>query len=203
MADPPSTRPSLLVRVRDHGDHEAWAQFVEVYGPLIYGFARKQGLQDADAADLMQDALRVISGALRGLEYDPQRGSFRGWLFTVVRHQLLRFRSRQNRPGRGTGDSSAQHRLLEVAVSEEHHAAQWDEEYERRQFAWAAEQVRKQVQPATWQAFWQTAVEGLAGQEVATALGMSVAAVYLAKSRVMARLKEQVRLLAGDEPQRS
>jgi RNA polymerase sigma-70 factor (ECF subfamily) len=198
MAESPTTHPSLLVRLRDRGDREAWGQFIQVYGPLVYGFARKQGLQDADAADLMQETLRVVAGAVRGLEYDPRRGRFRGWLFAVVRNQLLRFRSRQDRAGRGTGDTSAHARLREVADPGADPSAVWDQDYQRRTFAWAAEKVRDQVQPATWQAFWQTAVEGKSGQEVAASLGLSVAAVYLAKSRVMARLKEQVRLLAGD-----
>jgi RNA polymerase sigma factor (sigma-70 family) len=195
MADSPCTRPSLLVRLRDERDHEAWTRFVEVYGPLIYGYARRQGLQDADAADLMQDSLRVVAGAVKNLEYDPARGSFRGWLFTVVRNRLLRFRSRQDRAGRGTGDTAAHERLQELPARADGEDGWWDEEYDRRRFAWAAERVRGQVQPATWQAFWQTAVEGKSGQETAAALGMTVAAVYLAKSRVMARLKEQIREL--------
>jgi RNA polymerase sigma-70 factor (ECF subfamily) len=195
MADSPSTRPSLLVRLRDGRDGDAWRQFVEVYGPLLYGFARKQGLQDADAADLMQESLRVVAGAVKGLEYDPQRGSFRGWLFTVFRNQLLRFRSRQGRAGQGSGDPAAHSLLMEVPAPGEDSTALWQQEYRRRQFAWAADRVRGQVQPATWQAFWQTAVEGQSGQEVAEALGMSVAAVYLAKSRVMARIKQEIRQL--------
>jgi RNA polymerase sigma factor (sigma-70 family) len=198
MGDSPCTRPSLLVRLRDARDHDAWRQFVEVYGPLIYGYARKQGLQDADAADLMQETLGVVAGAIKQLQYDPARGSFRGWLFTVVRNRLFTFQTRQVRAARGTGDTSAQHRLEEVPGGETDPAALWDEEYERRRFAWAAERVRGQVQPATWQAFWQTAVEGRSGQETATALGMNVAAVYLAKSRVMARLKEEIRQALGD-----
>jgi RNA polymerase sigma factor (sigma-70 family) len=198
MGDSPSTRPSLLVRLRDDRDQEAWTQFVQVYGPLIYGFARKKGLQDADAADLMQDALRVVSGAIKQLEYDPQRGSFRAWLFTVVRNQLLRFWSRQDRAGRGSGGTSVHERLRELPDPSVDGNALWDEEYERCRFAWAAERVRGQVQSATWDAFWKTAVEGHSGQEVAASLGMSVAAVYLAKSRVMARLKEQIRLVLGD-----
>jgi RNA polymerase sigma-70 factor (ECF subfamily) len=198
MADSPSTDPSLLLRVRNPRDHEAWTQFVHAYGPLIYGYARKQGLQDADAADLMQEALRVLAGAVRGLEYDPAKGSFRGWLFGVVRHQLLRFWSRRGRPGEGTGSTSEHVRLEEVPDPAGEGDAAWDEEYERRQFAWAAERVQAQVQPSTWQAFWRTAVEGQSGQEVAASLGMSVAAVYLAKSRVMARIKEQIRQLSGE-----
>ena len=139
--------------------------------------------------------MRLVAGAIKQLEYDPQRGTFRGWLFTVVRHQLFRLRSRQDRPGRGSGDSAAQQRLQEVPAPHDDPESVWDADFQRRQFAWAAERVRKQVQESTWHAFWRTAVEGESGQEVAAALGMTVAAVYLAKSRVMARLKEQVREL--------
>src|SRR5439155_20638678 len=88
MAEFPPTRASLLVRLRDPRDEQAWAQFVDLYAPLIYGYARKQGLQDADAADLSQEVFRAIAGAVGRLEYDPARGSFRNWLFTVVRHKL-------------------------------------------------------------------------------------------------------------------
>jgi RNA polymerase sigma-70 factor (ECF subfamily) len=196
MSDSPITHPSLLLRLRGD-DPQAWNGFVEAYGPLIYGYARKQGLQDADAADLMQETLRVVASAVKKLDYDPQRGAFRGWLFTVVRNQLLRFWSRQDRPGRGAGGTTANLRLLETPASRAPDDA-WDLEYQRCRFAWAAERVRGQVQPATWQAFWKTAVEGRGGEETAAELGMSVAAVYLAKSRVMARLKEQIRQVLGD-----
>jgi RNA polymerase sigma-70 factor (ECF subfamily) len=198
MSDLPSTHPSLLVRLGNGQDHEAWTCFADVYGPAIYGFARKQGLQDADAADLLQEVLRVVSGAIGGFDYDPRKGTFRAWLFTVVRNQLLRFRSRQDRPGQGTGSTSAHNRLHEAPSPEEDPAHLWDLEYERSRFAWAAERIRTQVKPATWQAFWNTAVEGRSGEETAAELGMTVAAVYLAKSRVMARLKEQIREVLGD-----
>jgi RNA polymerase sigma-70 factor (ECF subfamily) len=198
MSNLPSTHPSLLVRLRNGQDHKAWTCFAEVYGPAIYGFARKQGLQDADAADLLQEVLRVVTGAIHQLDYDPRRGTFRSWLFTVVRNQLLRFRSRQDRPGQGTGSTSAHIRLQEAPSPETSSAHLWDLEYERSRFAWAAEQIRPQVKPQTWQAFWNTAVEGRSGEETATDLGMTVAAVYLAKSRVMARLKEQIREVLGD-----
>jgi RNA polymerase sigma-70 factor (ECF subfamily) len=198
MSDLPNTSPSLLVRLRDGQDHAAWTCFAEVYGPAVYGFARKQGLQDADAADLMQEVLRVVAGAIGRLDYDPGKGTFRGWLFTVVRNQLLRFRARQDRAGRGTGRTSVHERLREAPSPEEDLARAWELEYERGRFTWAAEQVRGQVKPGTWQAFWLTAVEGRSGEEAAAALRMTVASVYLAKSRVMARLKEQIRQVLGD-----
>lgn len=193
MSNAPATRVSLLVRLCDARDDGAWSQFVELYAPLVYGFARKHGLQDADAADLTQDVLTAVSGGIRRLDYDPRRGSFRGWLFTVVRNKLRNFIAAQKRPGRGTGDTDAQQLLQELPAREEDQNAWWDQEYEQRVFAWAAEQVRGAFQESTWQAFWQTAVEGMTGPEVARALGLSVAAVYLAKGRVMARLKELIR----------
>ena len=190
MSDGPATRISLLVQLRDA---RAWAQFVDVYAPLVFGFARRHGLQDADAADLTQDVLQAVSRGIRRLDYDPRRGTFRGWLFTVVRNKLRNFLAVQNRPGRGTGDTDAQHRLQELPAPEEDQTAWWEQEYERRVFAWAAEQVRGAFQDSTWRAFWQTAVEGQTGPAVAKSLGLSVAAVYLAKGRVTARLKELIR----------
>jgi RNA polymerase sigma-70 factor (ECF subfamily) len=111
MREAPTTRPSLLVRLRDARDERAWGQFVDLYAPLVYGYARRRGLQDADAADLTQGVLRAVAGAVGRLSYDPGRGSFRGWLFTIVRNQLRDFRERQGRPGQGSGDSGVQ-RLL-------------------------------------------------------------------------------------------
>src|SRR4051795_1875850 len=119
MSDAPATRLSLLVRLRDARDHGAWSQFVEIYAPLVFGLARKHGLQDADAADLTQDVLQAVSGGIRRLDYDPHRGSFRGWLFTVVRNKLRNFIAAQKRPGRGTGDTDAQHRLQELPARDD------------------------------------------------------------------------------------
>ena len=107
MGDPASTRPSLLIRIRDPGDAEGWRQFVALYGAMIYQFARKQGLQDADAADLTQIVLQAVGDGVKRLDYDPQRGSFRSWLFRVVRNQLSKFRTRQRRSIRGSGDTGA------------------------------------------------------------------------------------------------
>jgi RNA polymerase sigma factor (sigma-70 family) len=195
MGDEPATSASLLIRIRDRGDHAAWTRFVEVYQPLLHGFARKHGLQEADAADLAQEVLRAVARSVGRLDYDPRRGSFRGWLFTVVRNQLRDFRDRKRRQVAGSGASGVRQLLNEQAAPPERPEEEWDREYERRLFTWAAEQVRPTVQESTWQAFRRTAVEGQSGQEVARALGMTVAAVYLAKSRVMARLKEEIRQL--------
>ena len=196
MSDSPATRASLLVRLRDSRDAQAWSQFVDVYGPLIYGFGRKQGLQDADAADLVQDVLRSVASAIGRLDYNAKLGSFRGWLFTIARNKWCDFVSQHGRFGQPAGGADMQHFLYsQPAPAEE---ADWNAEYERRVFAWAADEVRREVQDSTWEAFRRTAVEGQSGQEAAAVLGTTVAAVYLAKSRVMARLKELIQGLEED-----
>jgi RNA polymerase sigma-70 factor (ECF subfamily) len=192
MADPPITRPSLLVRIRDARDAQAWQQFVKLYAPLIYGFVRKRGFQDCDAADLTQDVLRAVAGAAGRLDYDPKRGSFRGWLFTVVRHKVQNFAASKERQCQATGDPEMQVRLEETVAPEPDEEALWEQEYERHLFARAVEQVRGAFQESTWQAFWQTALEGKKAKDVAEALGMSVAAVYMAKSRMLAQLKQRI-----------
>src|SRR5947209_13096749 len=95
MADIPPTRASLLLRLGDPQDGEAWRQFVDLYAPLVYGFARRQGLQDADAADLSQDILSLVACAIGRVEYDPHKGAFRNWLFTIVRRRLSDWRAAQ------------------------------------------------------------------------------------------------------------
>jgi RNA polymerase sigma-70 factor (ECF subfamily) len=198
MTDSPATHPSLLVRLRDTGDRQAWGEFVDAYAPLVYGFARKHGLQDADAADLTQDILQAVSAAIGRLDYDPERGSFRGWLFTVVRRRLINALQRQRRGGQGGGGTSAQLLLEAVPAREDDHRALWEQEYEAGLFAWAADRVRGTVQDATWQAFWLTAIEGKPGKEAAAQLGVTAAAVYLAKRRVTERLKAEIRRLQGE-----
>src|SRR5690242_19161815 len=102
MAEIPATRASLLVRLRDPHDVAAWKEFVALYTPLVYGYARKQGLQDADAADLSQEVFGIVAGSVGRLEYDPSRGSFRNWLFTVVWRKLSNWRrAERNRPSVG------------------------------------------------------------------------------------------------------
>jgi RNA polymerase sigma-70 factor (ECF subfamily) len=197
MAEAPQTRPSLLVRIRDPGDGMAWSEFVGLYAPLIYGLARKKGLQDADAADLTQDVLRAVAGAVRRFHYDPYAGSFRGWLFTIVRNKLRNFLSRQSRRAQGSGDTQTLQRLNEQPAAADED--EWDAEHDRRLFAWAVEQVRPAVAQSTWQAFWQTAVEGRPATEVARGLGLAVAAVYMARSRLLARLRDLVRQTLGED----
>jgi len=193
----PITRPSLLVRIRDTGDAEAWHQFVELYAPVIHGFYRKRGLQDADAADLTQTVLQTVSVEAGRLKYDPSRGSFRSWLFTIARNKHNDFIAHCRRSP-GAGDDGSPSERTDNLLAREEEARQWEQEYERRIYVWAAERVCRRVDDTTWEAFRLTAVEGKSGMETARALGMSVGAVYVAKSRVLARLRREVERIEGE-----
>lgn len=200
MAEPPLTRVTLLARIRDGRDGEAWREFVQLYGPVVYRFARNRGLQDADAADLMQDVLRSVARNAGRMEYDPTRGTFRGWLYTVTRNKIYNFLNGQRHRPRGTGDSDVHDRLDSTpARDDDGPDADWEREYQQRLTARAMDRVKGEFQPATWQAFWLTAVEGKAAAEVGTGLKMSSGAVYVAKSRVLARLRDEVRKMMDDE----
>ena len=195
MAELPVTRVTLLARLRDGNDADAWREFVALYAPVVYGFARKRGLQDADAADLMQDVLRSVAAHMPQLEYDRAKGTFRGWLYTITRNKIYNFLNSQRRRPRGSGDSGSQQRLEQEPSRDGEPEADWEREYQKRLADQAMERIRGEFQPATWQAFWKTAVDGRGAQQVAAELKMSPGAVYVAKSRVLSRLREEVQML--------
>jgi len=195
MPDALLTRASLLVRLRDRQDRAAWQQFVELYGSLVYGFARQRGLQDADAADLTQEVFLALARAAGRWQYDPRRGTFRAWLHGVTRNKLAKFLHRRRVQPVGSGDTNAQGRLAEQPDPDYDSEAAWELEFQQQLFRMAAAQIQGNFAPTTWLAFWRTAVEGASAAEVAKELGMSVGAVYVARSRVLARLAEQVRRL--------
>ena len=189
------TSRSLLLRLRDARNAEAWEQFVEVYTPLVYGFCRQHGLQDADAADVSQEVMQAVAHAIGRFEYDPQRGRFRNWLLTITRNKLRNFLAKQQQEPHSTAETTPLQSLEAEPATEDD--SNWDLAYHRRLFEVAAEQVRPEVQHSTWQAFWQTVCEEKDGKAVARSLGMSVGAIYIAKSRVLARLRERIRAIDG------
>lgn len=187
----PPTRPSLLVRIRDADDAQAWSEFVALYAPLIHGYAMRRGLQDADAADIAQEVLGSVSRAIEGFEYDSNKGKFRGWLFQVTRNQVYRKLTKNARTPSATGDTGFASSLAQQPDPSSEEEA-WNREHEKRVFRWATKQAEPEFQPSTWQAFWSVAVEGVPAAKAAESLGVSVGAVYIAKSRVTARLRELI-----------
>ncbi len=192
MDDPQSTRGSLLIRLSDHEDRRAWIDFVDLYSPVVYGFARRQGLQDADAADLVQEVLRSVSRSLCG--YDPQKGKFRSWLMAIARHRLCEFRTRRDRQVLGSGDTGVLEQIEQASAMDGVEQV-WEHEYRQNMFRVAVDRIRHEFEASTWQAFWLTSIEGKKTDEVARSLGISHGAVYIARSRVLARLKKQIQTL--------
>jgi RNA polymerase sigma factor (sigma-70 family) len=197
MTESPSTRASLIIRLRDPQDERAWGEFVEIYGPLVRRLAAHRGLQDADAADLAQDVFRAVAAAIDRWDPDPARGSFRGWLSRIARNLTVNLLVAQKRQTRGTGDTEIQALLEQQPAADGEESLLFEGEYRRQVFAWAAERVRGEFHPPTWSAFWETGVEGRDAKAVAEALKMSVGAVYIARSRVMARLRKEIERFEG------
>lgn len=196
MDQSPATRQSLIVKLRDPADSGAWSEFVALYEPLVYRLARRKGLQDADAKDLCQDVFRAVTGAVE--RWDPDKGSFRGWISQIARNLLINFLTRGAQRFRGSGATSVQE-LLEAHPAEDPSAtAIFEHEYKRQLFQSAATAVKGEFAPATWHAFWQTAVENRAPAEVAAELGLSLGSAYVARSRVLARIRRRVQTL-GEE----
>ena len=199
-----TTRYSLILRIADPQNHAAWLEFVTIYEPLVYNLARRKGLQDADARDLCQEVFQAVAGAARRWTPDPERGSFRGWLYRIARNRLLNSLRNERRRGRAGGGSDIE-RLLALqpdATGNNDHdddSRELDTEYRRRLFLMAARTIERDFSRSTWQAFWQTAVLSREVAAVAAELGLSAGAVYIAKSRVLARLKSRVQELAGEE----
>ncbi len=199
LTEPPGTRPSLLVRLRSPRDEQAWVEFVEIYEPLVYALARRSGLQRADADDLTQDVFRAVAGAIERWDPDPARGSFRSWLFRIARNLIVNILTarRRHSASYGTGDTDMVALLETQPASEGEDSVLFDIEYRRRLFTWAAERIRGSFHETTWQAFWRTGVDGQEINSVAESLGLTPGAVYLARSRVMARLRQEIETSEG------
>ena len=187
----PETRPSLLLRVRDANDADAWSEFAAIYRPVILRLARMKGMQDADAEDLAQQVLLAVSRAVERWEPDAARGKFRTWLRTVANNAILNALTRghrdqavadesidallQQRPDRNAPDSD----LLRI-------------EYRREIFQQAARKIRSEFSDDTWNSFWMTAVDGIDVDEAARELKRTRGSVYASRSRVMKRLKQEI-----------
>jgi RNA polymerase sigma factor (sigma-70 family) len=186
----PDTRLSLIARLKDPSDQEAWSQFVEIYWPLVHRLARRKGLQDADAEDLAQQVFAAVAQAVDDWQPDRSRARFRSWLRRIAQNLILNVLTRA-KPDRASGSEAQRVALDSVAAREGPDSALLRTEYQREVFLWAARQVRAEFEPATWEAFWRTAVESREVAEVAEELGKTPGAVYTARSRVMHRLKQK------------
>jgi RNA polymerase sigma-70 factor (ECF subfamily) len=182
---------SLLARLQLR-EPEAWQRLVRLYYPLVRQWCQRSGLQAADAADVAQEVLRALAAGVERFERDEGRSSFRGWLYGITRRQLLAYHRRcKNRPA-ASGGTEAQLRLAETPDEAYEESSVVDVLSERAGLVRRAlELVRGEVEEHTFQAFWRSAVEGQSPAVIAADLGVSVNAVYLAKARLLRRLREE------------
>ena len=190
IPSPPETRASLIVRLRDAADVAAWDEFVAIYGPLVYRLALRQGLQAADADDVVQQVFAAAAQSVHHWLEKPQRGRFRGWLLTIARNIAIKTLTRRPHGGVGLGGEPGHGLLDELAAPDAEVSNQFDIEYRREVYRWAAEQVRESVASSTWEAFQLTHIEGVSIVEAATRLSLSVGNIYIARSRVIRRMRE-------------
>lgn len=190
MQEWPKTRVTLLARLGNPQDKEAWDEFVALYGPCIFNFARRRLPQDEDAADVMQE---VLSAVLRG-NYQRPKGRFQKWLLTILLNEIRDFHTARARRSAVDAGGAALRLEEEPARAEE----EWEKDRRQHLFHAAANRVRARTSEAHWQVFVRSALESQTGQEVAAALKVSVTNVYAIKSRILKEIKEEIDQLELD-----
>ncbi len=194
----PRTRPSLLLRLRGERDERAWAEFLVLYEPLVLRLMRRRGLQESDARDTTQQVLLRISGAIERYQPDGAEASFRRWLFRVARNVVVTFLMRQSRQPELFNDRQIAE-VLDATLAVSSESDLFDHEYRQQVLAWATEQVRREFRDTTWQAFVETNINGRSIAEVASELSLSPGSVYVARSRIIARLRAKVEEFEADQ----
>ena len=184
MSHWPETRISLIRRLADRDDADAWSYFEENYQQPIYRFARCRGLQPDEALDVVQEVLLAVHRAAANWKSSDRPGSFRAWLAESARRLALQVTRQRARVGRGIGGSGFVSLIATAAEPVEH-----IEDERRWSFYCAAAVIQKEVNPQHWLAFWLTAIDGKSAEEVAVQLNMKAGSVYSAKCRVLAKLK--------------
>jgi RNA polymerase sigma-70 factor (ECF subfamily) len=185
------TSRSLLEQVKADNPG-AWERLVALYAPLVYSWCRHWELQDQDVADICQEVFQAVVMHIGTFRKERKGDTFRGWLHTILRNKVHDHFRRLGRQGQGVGGTDAQRRFAQLPVPQAEEDDQDTGVEERALFHRALQMVRGEFEERTWQAFWQTVIDGRAAKDVAADLGMSPGAVRVAKSRVLHRLREEL-----------
>jgi len=207
------TRRSLLNRLKNADDHAGWQEFLDTYGQLIYGVARKTGLTDAEAQDAMQETVIAVSRHIGEFQYDPARCSFKTWLMLLTRQRISREFAKRSEMSSyhpaGVGDSAGE----TPAARSSHDATRtatiervpdpagpdlevvWDDEWKNHLLTVAMERVKRQVKAEHFQMFDLSALQHWPVRDVARSLGVSVGQVYLVRHRIGRLLRTELRRL--------
>ena len=198
MGSSPETRLSLLAKLHRREDVDAWFEFVSIYQPLIMEFCRRRGMQYADATDVTQDVMTRVARDIGRYRHDREDSTFRGWLYRITRNLMFDRLRREKHDLLTQAGAEGLTGVVAAGVPTSGESVEFQARFRRHMFSLVAEIVRQQVTPATWEAFWQTEVCKVSPDKVATDLKMTRGAVYVAKSRVLARLRKEVELRLSD-----
>lgn len=190
MEHNPPTRFSLIEKIKDPRDAEAWSEFAEIYYPLVFGICRKKGLQHADATDIAQEVLGRVANAVGSYRHDQPGATFRGWLYRITRNLTVDFFRRQGKDP--LAKATPQFNLHEIQEPSLEESKEFHFAFRRHLFNVVAKVVQNQVQPKTWSAFWKTEVEQMDVDEASEALSMTRGAIYVARSRVIAKIRNEI-----------
>lgn len=191
----PSTKASLLADLRKGAEAAAWTLFVDLYTPVVYHYCRRRGLQDADSRDVTQHVMARVFWGISNFEYNPAIGRFRCWLGAIAAREIIRYRGRSTRPGRGAGGGEGDEiaaRMIAPADSD------WLEEFNAQVLRIALIRIRGRFDEATWQAFDLTWLGDVEADDATRRLGRTAAWIYKARFRVLKRLREEVTYLSED-----
>lgn len=199
------TRQSLLERVKDWDDRESWDDFFDTYAPLLFNVARRAGLGEADAEDAVQDALLTVARRMPNFSYDPEAGSFKGWLLQVTRcrvidHWRRQRKHRENAESLDAGQEETIPRIEQIAdPSAAGFEAIWEDQWQKDLLEAAKERVKAKVKPRQYQIFHCAVVKEWPALRIARDLRVNLGQVYFARRKVEKLVREEVRRLERAE----
>lgn len=193
------TRQSLLIRLKDLEDQESWHDFFHTYWKFIYLVAIRSGLTDAEAQDVVQEAIIDVSRRMPQFDYDPARGSFKGWLCQLTHWRIKdRLRQRQRDQQRHVSpgeDTDATDGMADIPDPDFVPPEEWNEDWERNLLDAAIQRVKARVRPIQFHMFDLYTLKEWPIQQVTAALGVSAGQVHLAKHRLTAQIEKEFRIL--------
>jgi len=192
------TRRSLLTRLKDLGDDQGWQRFSDTYGGVIHSLARRAGCDAAEADEVLQETLISVAREMPDFRYDPSRGSFKSWLFCLVRRRIADQFRRRARVQRLQASVEVEPDAVPDPATDPLNAA-WDDEWRQHQLQLAVERTKRRVSPAQWQMFDLSALQNWPTERIREMLGINRAQLYMAKMRVGRLLRAELRAASADD----
>lgn len=189
----PTTRASLLIRIKDPRDTEAWAQFHDLYAPLIYRYARERGLGREDAEDVRSKCYEAIVRQIKTFDYEKAKGGFKAWLRTIVNRRVVDL-SRKRRPQQAKSTQ-----MRQLSSDEPQPDEIWEEQWKLQHLRYCVELIRKRTSARNFEIFSMAVLDGIPVKEVCDALGIAPDQVYKAKARILRRVREEMAKIGHDD----